>query len=60
MGVAIKSIGHFIPETRVTNVELGARLNMDSDVIAEKTGILERRIFNEGATSDMIVNAAKI
>ncbi|WP_295652049.1 ketoacyl-ACP synthase III [uncultured Mucilaginibacter sp.] len=60
MGVAIKSIGHFIPETRITNVELGARLNMDSDVIAEKTGILERRIFNEGATSDMIVNAAKI
>jgi len=60
MGVAIKSIGHFIPETRITNVELGARLNMDSDMIAEKTGILERRVFNEGATSDMIVNAAKI
>ena len=60
MGVAIKSISHFVPETRLTNQELGVRLNMDSDVIGEKTGIFERRVFHDGATSDMIVNAAKI
>jgi 3-oxoacyl-[acyl-carrier-protein] synthase-3 len=59
MGVAIKSISHFLPETRVTNEDLGARLNMDSDVIGEKTGIFARRIYNDGATSDMIVNAAR-
>ncbi len=58
MGVAIKSLSHFIPETRLTNDMLAEKLGIESDWIAEKTGIMERRIFNDGATSDMIVNAA--
>jgi len=60
MGVAIKSLSHFIPETRLTNDYLAAKLGIDSAMIAEKTGIMERRIFHDGATSDMIVNAAHI
>jgi len=58
MGVAIKSLSHFIPSTKLTNDALAAKLGIESDWIAEKTGILQRGIFHDGATSDMIVNAA--
>lgn len=60
MGVAIKSLSHFVPETRLTNDMLAERLGIESEWIAEKTGIMARRIFHDGATSDMIVNAAQI
>lgn len=58
MGVLIKSFGHFIPKTRVTNFELAKRFNVTSEWIVQRTGIEERKYFLEGATSDMIVNAA--
>ena len=60
MGVAIKTLSHFIPETRLTNDALALKLGIESAWIADKTGIMERRIFHDGATSDMIVNAANI
>jgi 3-oxoacyl-[acyl-carrier-protein] synthase-3 len=59
MGVAIKSLSHFIPETRITNDELAIMFDVTADWILEKTGIVERRVFHDGATSDMIVNATK-
>ncbi|OCX54617.1 hypothetical protein BEL04_10325 [Mucilaginibacter sp. PPCGB 2223] len=60
MGIAIKSLSHFVPDTKLTNDMLAERLGIESDWIAEKTGIMARRIYHDGATSDMIVNAANI
>jgi len=60
MGVAIKSLSHFIPETRITNDELAIMFGTTADWILEKTGIVERRVFHDGATSDLIVNATKV
>lgn len=60
MGVAVTGWGHFIPEHRVTNAELAVRFGITEEWILSRTGIEERRYFNEGATSDMIVRAAKV
>lgn len=58
MGTILKSFGHFIPEQRVTNTELAKRFDVTEEWIVERTGIEERKYFTNGATSDMIVNAA--
>lgn len=59
MGVIFKSFGHFIPEKRVINKELAARFGVTEEWIFERTGIEERRYFEAGGTSDMVVLAAK-
>jgi 3-oxoacyl-[acyl-carrier-protein] synthase III len=43
-GVAVASVAVSVPETVVTNAEIGARLGVDSDWIARRTGIHERRV----------------
>lgn len=58
MGTVFKSFGHFIPEKRVTNKELAERFNITEEWILERTGIEERRYFEDGGTSDMTVLAA--
>jgi len=58
LGTIIKSFGHFIPEQSLTNYELAKRFSITEEWINERTGIEERKYFTEGATSDMIVNAA--
>lgn len=58
MGVEIIGWGHFIPQTSLTNSELAERFNVTTDWILERTGIEERKYYSDGATSDMIVNAA--
>jgi 3-oxoacyl-[acyl-carrier-protein] synthase-3 len=57
MGTVIKAFGHFIPDKRVTNKELAQRFSITEDWIEEKTGIIERRYFDNGATSDMALIA---
>ena len=57
--VNILSTGHFVPETVVSNADLG-RLGYDSDWILQRTGIQSRRRLEEGsATSDMAIAAAQ-
>src|ERR1039457_1866100 len=58
MGVVLKSFGHYIPETTITNAEIAQRLGITEQYILEKTGISERKYNSDGATSDMIVKAA--
>ncbi len=43
-GVAVASVGVSVPERVVTNAEIGARLGVDDDWIARRTGIHSRRI----------------
>ncbi|MGZ4172265.1 MAG: beta-ketoacyl-ACP synthase III [Solirubrobacteraceae bacterium] len=43
-GVLAASVAVSVPETIVTNAEIGARLGVDDDWIARRTGIRERRV----------------
>jgi 3-oxoacyl-[acyl-carrier-protein] synthase III len=59
MGIIISGIGAFVPENRVTNHQIAEIVNTTHQWIAEKTGILERRICTEEtATSDLAFEAA--
>lgn len=50
---AITAIGHFLPEDRLTNFDLEKMVETNDQWIRERTGIIERRILKNGATSDM-------
>lgn len=54
---AITAIGHYLPETRLTNADLEKLVDTNDAWILERTGISERRIMRDGATSDMAVGA---
>lgn len=54
---AITAIGHYLPEYRLTNLELEKLVDTNNEWILERTGISERRIMKEGATSDMAIAA---
>ena len=43
-GVAVASVGVSVPDTVVTNAEIGARLGVDDDWIVRRTGIHSRRV----------------
>lgn len=54
---AITAIGHYLPEYRLTNAELEKLVDTNNEWILERTGISERRLMKEGATSDMAIAA---
>ena len=57
----ITAISHFLPERRVTNVDLEKIVDTSDKWIVERTGIRERRVVDKGkATSDLGAEAAKI
>lgn len=56
---AITAMGHYLPEYRLTNAELEKMVDTNDEWIQERTGISERRIMKEGATSDMAIAAVK-
>ncbi|MEN6439959.1 MAG: beta-ketoacyl-ACP synthase III [Syntrophobacter sp.] len=59
MGTGIIGLGHYVPETILTNEELGERLGKTAESILQRTGIRERRIAGpEEATSEMAAVAA--
>ena len=47
-GAAIAAVGVGLPETRVTNAGIAARIGVEERWIVERTGILERRIATPG------------
>jgi 3-oxoacyl-[acyl-carrier-protein] synthase-3 len=56
----IASIASALPERRVTSAEIGARLGVDSDWVASRTGISERRHAAPGETlADIATLAAR-
>ncbi|MDX2306908.1 MAG: beta-ketoacyl-ACP synthase III [Hyphomicrobium sp.] len=58
MGSTILSTGHYVPERRVANAEIEARLGLDAGWIERRTGIRERRYAApEEALSDMAIAA---
>jgi len=60
MGVQIVGCGSYVPDTVVTNEELGARFGFDTDWIVQRTGIHSRRHARpDQATSDLCTEAAR-
>ncbi len=60
MSIMIRSLGTCIPETRITNEELAARVDTTDEWIFSHTGIRNRHIAPDGTlTSDMAADAAK-
>lgn len=58
----ITGIGHYVPETVMTNAELEKYMDTTDAWITERTGIKERRFFTEGkdTTAKMGVKAAEM
>jgi 3-oxoacyl-[acyl-carrier-protein] synthase-3 len=54
---AITAIGHYLPPHRLTNEDLSKMVDTNDAWIMERTGIKERRIMRDGATSDMAIEA---
>ena len=60
MSVVIRSIASYIPEIRVTNEDLAARLDTTDEWIRSHTGIGSRHMAPDGVmTSDMAADAAR-
>ena len=57
----IAGVGHYVPSRVVTNAELEPLMNTSDAWIQERTGITERRWFEEGkdTTANMGANAAR-
>ena len=55
----ITAVGHYVPENVLTNAELEKMVMTTDEWIVTRTGIRERRIQKEGATSDLACRAAQ-
>ena len=53
----ITAVGHFVPEKILSNADLEKMVDTTDEWIRTRTGISERRILENGATSDMSANA---
>lgn len=60
MPATITAIAHYLPPEIFPNSYFEEYLNTNSQWIVERTGIHERRFAKSGATSDLIVPAAKL
>ncbi len=56
----ITAVGHYVPEKKITNFDLEKLVDTNDEWIRARTGISERRIMEQGATSDMSVKAIEI
>ena len=57
---AITAVGHYVPEKVLSNADLEKMVDTNDQWIRTRTGIIERRILENGATSDMGAEAAKM
>ncbi len=53
----ITAVGHYVPEKILTNADLEKMVDTTDEWIRTRTGIRERRILEQGATSDLAVKA---
>jgi len=56
----ITSVGHWVPDKVLSNFDLEKMVDTTDAWIQERTGIRERRILENGATSDMAAAAARL
>lgn len=55
----ITAVGHYVPDKILSNFDLEKMVDTTDEWIRTRTGIRERHILENGATSDMAVEAAK-
>lgn len=55
----ITAVGHYVPDKVLTNADLEKMVETSDEWIRTRTGIVERRIMENGATSDMGARAAE-
>ncbi len=55
----ITAVGHYVPDKILSNADLEKMVDTNDEWIRTRTGIRERRIMTEGATSDMGARAAE-
>jgi 3-oxoacyl-[acyl-carrier-protein] synthase-3 len=55
----ITGVGHYAPEDRLTNADFEKMVDTTDEWIRTRTGIVERRILRNGATSDLAAGAIK-
>ncbi len=55
----ITAVGHYFPSKVLTNADLEKMVETNDEWIRTRTGISERRILEQGATSDLAVGAIK-
>jgi 3-oxoacyl-[acyl-carrier-protein] synthase-3 len=55
----ITAVGHYTPERVLSNADLEKMVETNDEWIRTRTGISERRILENGATSDLATGAAK-
>jgi 3-oxoacyl-[acyl-carrier-protein] synthase III len=55
----ISAVGHWVPEELLTNADFEKMVDTSDEWIRSRTGIIERRILREGATSDLAANAIR-
>lgn len=53
----ITAVGHWVPEKKLTNADLETMIDTTDEWIRTRTGIVERRILENGATSDLAAGA---
>jgi 3-oxoacyl-[acyl-carrier-protein] synthase-3 len=53
----ITAVGHYVPERVLSNADFEKMVDTSDEWIRTRTGILERRILDHGATSDMAAEA---
>ena len=56
---AITAVGHYVPEKILTNADLEKIVDTNDEWIRTRTGIRERHILEQGATSDLAVQAVR-
>lgn len=56
----ITAVGHYYPEKILSNADLEKMVDTTDEWIRTRTGIVERRILEHGATSDMAVKAIEM
>lgn len=59
MRATITSVGHWTPDKVLSNADLEQMVDTNDAWILERTGIRERRILENGATSDLAVGAVR-
>ncbi|HZY10074.1 MAG TPA: beta-ketoacyl-ACP synthase III [Bacteroidota bacterium] len=57
---AITAVGHYVPDKILTNADLEKMVDTTDEWIRTRTGIRERRILEQGATSDMGTKALEM
>lgn len=57
---AITAVGHCLPEKILTNADLEKLVDTNDEWIRSRTGIRERRVLEQGATSDLAVDSIRM